>query len=151
MQYQIDQSGKVEDTHRLTIVAFANGKVKSLKISAVEKQKLVKALRAFDYPKKSFVLKIFATLIFLLIKNEKIEEVVIDREYLGNESTIKNIIVQHFRKARIKEPDIIFAEIGKKSPAHKVALEVFRGKREPDMIVEAKQIIQVLYKKTSQK
>jgi len=65
---QIDQSGKVEDTNKLTIVALANGKLKSLKISAVEKQKLVKTMRILDYPKKAFIYKIFAGLVFLLIK-----------------------------------------------------------------------------------
>lgn len=70
--YQIDQSGKVEDTKKLTIVAFANGKIKSLKISAVEKRKLIKAMRELDRPRKIFIFKIFAALIYLLFKNEKL-------------------------------------------------------------------------------
>lgn len=146
MQYQIDQSGKIEDTHRLTIVVFANGKVKSLKISAVEKQKLVKAMRAFDYPKKIFIFKIFACLIFFLIKDEKIDSVMIDKEYPGHEPVIKDVLLRVFKLANSKIPDISFGEIKKKSPAHKVALEVFRGKRDADIIVGAKQVIRVLYK-----
>lgn len=47
---EIDQSGKVEDTNKLTVVAFSNGKIKSLQISAREKQKLVKAMRGIDHP-----------------------------------------------------------------------------------------------------
>ena len=40
MTYEIDQSGKVEDT-KLTVVAYANGKIKSVKIGSAEKQKLL--------------------------------------------------------------------------------------------------------------
>ncbi|MFH1713422.1 MAG: hypothetical protein ABH896_04565 [Candidatus Jacksonbacteria bacterium] len=146
MQYQIDQSGKIEDTSRLTIVAFANGKAKSLKISAVEKQKLIKIIRMAEYPKKSFVFKIFAALIFLLIKDEVVRSVVIDKEYLGNEMTIKNIILQLFRRVKLKEPEIDFDLIGKKSKAHQIAIDVFRGKRKPDMVVEAQDILAIFYK-----
>jgi len=57
MKYYIDQSGKIEDTKKLTIIAYANGKTKSLKISAVEKRRLIKTMRALDYPQKAFILK----------------------------------------------------------------------------------------------
>ena len=146
MKYQIDQSGKVEDTNRLTIVAFANGKIKSLKISAVEKQTLVRTMRALDYPEKIFIYKIFAALIFLLIKNEKIEEVVIDKEYPGHKATIKNLLLNLFRRVSKDAPIIDFDNIGKKSAAHKTAWEVFQGKREADMVVKANDIINLLYK-----
>lgn len=45
MKCYIDQSGKVENTSKLTVVAYANGKVRSLKISAVEKRKVCYFLR----------------------------------------------------------------------------------------------------------
>lgn len=147
MRCQIDQSGKVEDTKSLTIVALADHKVKSLKISAVEKRKLVRAMRILDYPKKTFVVKIFSGLVFLLVKDEKdIEEVVIDREYLGNEPTIKNIIIQLFQRTKRKSPLIGFGTIGKQSKAHKVAIDVFRGKRKSDMMVRAGDIMELFYK-----
>ena len=147
MSYQIDQSGKVEDTNKLTIVAFANDKVKSLKISGIEKQKLVKIMRAHDYPKKTFIYKIFAALVFLLLKDEKIEEVMIDKEYPGNEATIKNIIIQLFYKTNKEAPEISFDTIGRKSKAHKMALEVFRGKRKPDMVIKSKELLRLFYRK----
>lgn len=146
MIYQIDQSGKVEDTKKLTIVAFANGRIKSLKISAREKRKLVKAMRILDFPKKTFIYKIFAGLVFLLLKGEKIEEAVIDKEYPGHEATIKNIIVQLFRKTKRKPPEISFATISKQSNAHKAALEVFRGKRKADIAVQSKEVLKLFYK-----
>ncbi|MDP2951488.1 MAG: hypothetical protein Q8N55_03840 [bacterium] len=63
----------MEDTCKLTVVCFANGKEKTLLITAKEKCKLFITMRELDRPYKNFVFKIFAGLIFLLIKGEKIE------------------------------------------------------------------------------
>jgi len=145
MRYQIDQSGKVEDTRKLTIVAFANGKVKSLKISAVEKRKLVKAMRELDYPKKTFIYKIFAGLIFLLIRDEQAQELVIDKEYPGHEDTIKNVLLHLFRKENKDAPNITFGLIGKKSAAHEAALAVFQNRVRPTIEADASDVIQLLY------
>lgn len=48
MVCEIDQSGKVEDTQKLTVVCFANGKAKTLLISAKEKRKVLIAMREAD-------------------------------------------------------------------------------------------------------
>ena len=140
MRFEIDQSGKIEDTAKLTIVAFANGKAKSLKISAVQKRKVVLTLREFSLG-KTFIFRIFAGLIFLLIKDEKAPEIVIDREYPGHEATIKELLLQLFRKNSLPAPVVHFACIGKQSEAHRIAVETFRGKRKPDLIVEAREVL----------
>lgn len=147
MKYEIDQSGKIEQTNKLTIVAFGNGRAKVLKISSIEKQKLIKALKEVDHPRHTFIYKIFSSLVFLLLKDERIVQVTIDNEYLGNEATIKNILVQLFRKASKKEPEIQFGYIGKTSLAHKAAIAAFRGELKPDIVVKAVEILGILYKK----
>lgn len=141
----IDQSGKIEDTKKLTIIAYANGKTKALKISAVEKRRLIKIMRILDSPKKAFVLKVFAGLIFLLLKDEKVDEIIIDKEYPRHEATIKVILLQLFVKTKLKKPEINFDLIGKKSPVHKLAIETFRGKMKPDLIVKATEILKLFY------
>jgi len=148
MTIQIDQSGKIEDSNRLTVVAFSNGRIKSLKISAVEKQKLITVMRPLDYPKKTFIFKIFAGLIYLLLRDEKdIKDVVIDKEYPGQEATIKNLLLGLFRKQGRNIPLIDFTNIGRKSRAHIAAWEVFQGKRDANMIIKADHVINLLYKK----
>lgn len=141
MKYQIDQSGKVEDTNKLTIVAFANGKTKTLLITAVEKRKLLIAMRAISPPKKTFIYKIFAGLIFLLIKNEKIDALIIDREYPGHEALIRSILTVLFCKTHRDAPEIDFGEISRASKAHKIAIETFHNKRKPDMLIKARDVL----------
>lgn len=65
MKYQIDQSGKIEQTNKPTIVTLANGKTLTIRISSVEKQKLIKTMIELNRPVKNYTHKIFAALIFL--------------------------------------------------------------------------------------
>lgn len=146
MQIYIDQSGKIEDTSKLTIVAYANGIEKTLKISGVEKRKLIKIMRILDYPKTSFIYKAFAGLVFLLVKNAKADEIIIDKEYPRHEPTIKEILLQLFQKFSLAAPEVNFSLIGKQSRAHKIAIETFRGKRKPDLEVVAEEVLELFYK-----
>lgn len=144
--YQIDQSGKIEQTNRQTIIALANGKKKTVKISSTEKQKLIKTIMELDKPKKKYVHRIFAALLFLLLRGEEIKEpIMIDKEYFGHEADIKNILLQLFEKHRSKSPEIEFGFVGKKSPAHDSGIKVFRKEGRPTVIVKAKDILEVLY------
>lgn len=143
--YQIDQSGKIEQTNRQTIIALSNSKHNSVKISAVEKQRLIKTMLELDYPQKNYTHKIFAAMIFLALHNNKIEDVLIDTEYSGHNSSIKEILVQLFQKSNKTCPEISFGYVGKKSHAHDLAIEIFRNKKKADIIVEAKDILKILY------
>lgn len=143
MVCEIDQSGKVEDTRKLTVVCFANGKVKTLLISAKEKRKVLIVMRVLDKPHRNFVFRMFAGLIFLLIKDEKIDSLVIDREYPGHETAIRNILLSLFFKRRLKPPEMSFNQIGKKSKAHQEAIAVFQGKRKPDVVVKADDVLSI--------
>ena len=147
MTYQIDQSGKVEDTNKLTVVAYANGKIKSVKIGSVEKQKLLTAMRTLDHPKRNYVYKIFAALIYFLLADESVDSVVIDHEYTGHEESIIGILTQLLHKNSKNIPTIRFGYVGKSSPAHQAALDVFRDKKEADIIVNAKEVLGLLYRR----
>ncbi len=145
MKCYIDQSGKVENTSKLTIVAYANGKARSLKISAVEKRKLLSVMKKLDGLSATYIYKTFAALIFLLIKGERISEIVVDKEYPGHEGVIKNILKNLFEKGKLTFPEVGFSQITKKSPAHKIAINVYRGKSKPDLIVRSEDVLRVFF------
>lgn len=144
--FQIDQSGKIENTNQVTVIAFANGKTKSIQIGASEKQKLIKVMRVLDFPKKTYIYKIFSALIYLLLQNEKIDIIEIDIEYPKHEADIKLILTQYFQRTQKLIPEIRFKKIGKKSEAHKTALAVFNHKLKPNIRVKAEEVLIVVYR-----
>jgi hypothetical protein len=141
----IDQSGKVEDTSKPTVVAFSNGKSRAVYISKKEKRKLIKAVRQLDYPKTTFVYKLFSGLIFILLYQQNVDEVFIDIEYEGHNSDIKNILIHLFNKNSADVPNIRFTLVGKKSNVHKKAIEVFRNKQSVEKIVKSEDLLKLLY------
>lgn len=151
MSYQIDQSGKIEFTSKSTVLALSNGKSRTIKISAAEKQKLLRAVKEIEKPKQNYIYKLFATLIFLLIKGQTLKVVEIDKEYPGHESVIKDTLIYLFAKNRMKLPEISFVLVGKKSNSHIKALLVYQEKQEKDFIVKAEGVLEVLYGKRGNK
>ncbi len=147
MPYQIDQSGKIEQTNRHTVVTLANGHTKTVRISAAEKQRLIKAMIILDYPIRNYAYKIFAALSFLLIRQFPLSFVQIDTEYTGHSANIKQIIEQLMEIDFKKCPEIEFGFIGKKTNAHLMGIAVYRGERLVDMTVQAKDILKILYRK----
>lgn len=147
MKFYIDQSGKIENTNKLTIVAFANGKTKSIKINGREKRKLVTYFRRIAGLKKIYIYKIFSAMIFLLLKGERVEYLIIDREYPGHEGKIKLDLIAFFQKSEKSLPDISFTLITKNSPAHKIAIDTFRGKRKADVVVSSEDVLKLFSNK----
>lgn len=144
MKIEIDQSGKIEDTNKNTVIAFSNHKFKSIFISAKNKREIQKFFRRIGKP-RIFVYKTFAILIFLLIKNnlKEISQIIIDEEYPGKSPLIKNFLFQEVRKIKpsFSKQDIVFYRIGKKSRAHFLAYGAAIGKRKADMEVGAREIL----------
>ncbi len=149
--YEIDQSGKIEQTNKPTIIAIANGKVATIKISAVEKQKLIKTITELRKPNKTYAYDIFSALIYLLLTYISPVEVEIDKEYPGHEAGIKERILQFFERTSTQNPEIYFGLVGKKSNAHIEALAVFQRKKKATFTVKAKDILKVLYVKPNKK
>lgn len=150
MRIEIDQSGKIEQTNKPTVVALSNHKTKSVKITAVEKQKLIKTILELGRPNRTYAYQALAVLIFFLLRQEKFTEVLIDTEYQGHTASIKEILIQLFQKECLAFPEIKFGLIGKKSRAHSLAIKVFRKEGKPDLLLKATDVLELLYKKRLQ-
>ena len=82
----------------------------------------------------------------MLIKDDlnRINQIIIDKEYLGYDKLIKQFIIELCNKFKIKiEPDIIhFKEIGRKSNAHKIAIAGYQTKK-ADIKITLKDFLRV--------
>lgn len=148
MKIEIDQSGKIEDTSRLTIVAYSNGKSRSLMITSKDKKSLLSIFRKINQT-RVFISKVFAAAIFLLIKPEykKIDTIVIDNEYPGHEKVIKGYLKQYIdENGYISDnANIHFQSIGKKSKAHDVAWKANHYKK-ADIKATDEDILKIIFK-----
>lgn len=147
MRVEVDQSGKIELTQKPTVVAMANGRRYSIRIAAQAKRDVFKELEK-RYPTRSpttHKLLIFATLLYLLLRNhiKTLDTVIVDVEYQGHMSKVKEHLLNLFRRHRIEvAPEVIdYRPIGKKSPAHDLAIKAFRGKVLPDKEVTAEEVL----------
>lgn len=141
MKYEIDQSGKIEDTAKDTVVAYCNGDQRVIVFKARDKRSLQEIFRRSGQI-RLFIYRTFATLIFLLIKeNLKSENhFEIDTEYDGQEKIIKDILLEYIRAGQLEEPRIHFSRIGSKPKVHYAAYDVLNGKKKPDKIVDFKDV-----------
>lgn len=146
MRVEIDQSGKLENTNKPTVVGFSNGINQTVIISAVEKQKLQRHFRKSG-KSKLYIYSTFAVLIYCLLKRKKqISQVIIDREYPGQESLIKSYLLTYFRKTKldIDKRSISFTEIGKAAAIHGIVWRAYNAKR-ADIRLTAKEIIKLIF------
>lgn len=150
MQVEVDQSWRVDQAPG-TIVAAANksGYSYAVSINANEKRKLQKYFRSLGKP-RIFVYFTFCALVYFSIHNvsRKISHLVIDTEYQGNESLIKDYLLRIARinGVEIDKNNILFVSIGKDSPAHNLAYKVSKNREKPKREVRASEIIK-LYEK----
>lgn len=146
MKVDIDQSIKIEDTSRDTVVAFSN----SISASAIIPRKIKRQLQQ-KFRKISkihlFMYRIFAAGIVLLIKNylRKIDSIIIDIEYPGHNELIKKMILEMLKKLRRKQPRIYFRQIGKKSNAHDKAYLTYKKKIKPDIVLKQKELENLVF------
>lgn len=122
MSYQIDQSGKIEQTSQNTVISLANSKQKTIILKSKHKRILLKIYQKAGKP-KIFSIQVFATLIYILITKSKASDglILIDKEYPGHENNIRNYILQLASKnprLSLKSEDIRFVLVGKSSNAH---------------------------------
>jgi hypothetical protein len=138
----------MEKTNRHTVLALSDGIRHAILVPAVVKQTVTQRLRNQRKPKRMTTLSIFAACLFLLLRDhmEQLERVVIDVEYPGKDGDIRGSLLYHFHRhnIRVHKDQIVFQQVGKKSPAHELALSIYRGERRPDHAIGEQELLEVL-------
>lgn len=131
MAYEIDQSGKVEDSSKPTVIAISDTGIKPLVLGTREKRILILRYRKLNTP-RVYIVQVFAALIYIFLERNNISrgDIMIDIEYSGLGSLIKSNIIKLGlkRKFKINPNRIDFCLVGKKSLAHIMAINCLRKK-----------------------
>jgi len=145
MPYQIDQSGKIEQTNKNTILCLSNQRWDAILIKAKTKRQLQEIFRRSGQPRNFIIFTFCAGLALLLKRNKQVKSTTIDREYWGKEPVIKNILEEMLTNTNTQTiPFVNFSLIGKRSPAHLLAKKVARGKQKAGAVLSMKKIIQII-------
>ena len=147
MNIEIDQSGKIEQLNCDTIIAFSNRKQYAVALPKLVKRNIFLVHKSQT---RQLRYKLFCIGIYWCIKDylREFSLIIIDCEYKGNETLIKSLLLNLIR-IEYKEFDdklIRFGQIGKKSNAHNVAIDVFRRHRKPNRIITLGDIESLLRK-----
>jgi hypothetical protein len=152
MKIEIDQSGKIENTNRKTVIAFSNSKNGVLVILPKDKKAIQKYFRTIGKP-KLFIHITFVTLIYFLIKShiKTNDQIVIDREYPGYEKLIIRLFKDLIKNnTSVKGISVSIAQIGKKSPAHDLAWkELQKRVHKSNMKIDYGKVIRAIKKSGS--
>lgn len=145
---EVDQSGKVEKTNRHTVLALSDGIQCAILVPAAVKQTAIQRSRDRGKSRQMATLLMFAACLFLLLKDhmEQLDRVVVDVEYPGKDADIRGSLLYHFYRhhIRVHKDQIVFHQVGRKSPAHELALAVYREEREPDWEVSERELLELL-------
>lgn len=145
MAYQIDQSGKIEQTSINTVVALVNSKRFSIVLRKKDKRILEETFKRIGKA-KGYAYVVFAALLAVLLKLSGIKNrVVVDREYMGHENTIRERTL-HFLKSLGSKSELVidFGHVGKLSKAHNLAAKVGSKKVKPDKVVALEEVLELV-------
>jgi len=130
---EVDQSIKMDDLARDTVLAIANGISYAIVIPANVKRAVMQRLRAKGKSHAAVAIYAFAIGLYFLLRNviRQVDQITIDVEYTGREAEIKNTLVAYLRRdvPHFDPTRILFRHVGKRSPAHHLAIEIVRHRQ----------------------
>lgn len=152
MPIEVDQSVKVEETQKDTVLAFSDGQSFSVTIPARAKREAFAYLVGRGKKRKSAYLMIFSAGLFILLRDyltqrgDPEERIVIDTEYSGQEASVKTMFLRHAHSLgmEVTATRVLFAPVGKNSRAHVLALEVQRGNISPGYRATIRDLMELL-------
>jgi len=125
---EVDQSVKIEDTRRDSILAFSDHLSGAIRVPARVKRECLHILRERGQRGRANIIQIFAIALFVLLRQHlsRIDRVIVDSEYPGHQADIKAAFMRLVYKsgATFDADRLTFHAIGKKSRAHFLAYGV---------------------------
>ncbi len=140
MRIEIDQSGKIEQTERHTVLCLSNDKNYSIFISRKVKRKIQRFFRENNQIRNFIIFTHSAGLSILLRRVKPLTKVIIDQEYKDKNAVIKNLIHEMCTNNKYK-PIIQFKSIGKESRADYFAGLIAQGKLKPTWIIGFEELL----------
>ncbi len=146
---EIDQSGRTDVLTVDTALALSNSLKASILIPKAVKQECYHALKASGIRKSRIGVRMLTAALVVLLRPHigEIHTIIIDLEYVGGATgEIKGELLHNLRQNApdLRNDQIVFGQIGKKSGAHTLALQTYRGVRQPDRRVTASEMLDVL-------
>lgn len=146
MKYQIDQSGKIEQTNKDSVIAYSNSSKAAILIPRKLKRRLQEVFRLHGFT-SLFIYYLFSVGIYYLIEPLKQpEDITVDLEYPGKDKIISQFVFGLIEKNKKPKHHIRFARIGNQPPAHYAAKDVFDQKTRPNRILTMDEFIKALKK-----
>lgn len=145
MKYQIDQSGKIEQTQRHTVISCTNDVSMSALLKKRDKRRLQKIFKEAGIP-RLFSYLTFAALLAILLKVASPKyKVIVDREYLGHEDLIIQYLKNYLNQLKVRSIHVEFGHVGKLSKAHQIAYLVAIGKQKATKVVTMLEVVELLF------
>ncbi len=148
MKIEINQSIKVEQTDKDTIIGLANEETLTVLINRKIKRKLQEEFRKQGKP-RLFVYRTFIAwtkLAFRYAKIRNISKIVIDEEYYGKDKMLKSMFLEMWSRYFTEVPEISFEKIGKKSKVHEICYLTMKRKYKPNKIINFEEIRRLVLK-----
>ncbi len=143
MKYQIDQSGKIENTEKPTVIAVCNHITLTILIPAKVKRQFQDICRHRGLT-RLYVYVLFAIGVSLLLTELKTRsKITIDTEYPGKEKLLNDLIEIFVGKQKI---NLDFARIGNRPIVHYLAHDVYSKKKKADKTISLAEIVKITKK-----
>ena len=145
MSYQVDQSGKIEQTEKDTIIALSNDHNLTVLLKSKTKRIIQKWFKE-ENSQRFFAYVTFAALLAILIKMESpTKRVEIDKEYPGHEDLITERVSVYLKFLGVKKvPVLEWGHVGKTSDAHNLGAKVSHGKLKPSRIISLEEVMELI-------
>lgn len=147
---EVDSAGRLDAIQQDLVLSISAGLSYSILLPASEKSRALSYLDdvrpGWNKTRKRVFL--YTTLLYILVKDhiKKLDLIVVDPEYPGYESIMKGTLIQLLQNSTIsvRSTQVAFERIDRSSPARQMASRVHKHVADPDQILTAKLLIELM-------